>query len=362
MTLPSDTYFKNGVNIKVFIGQMKKIFILTDLMFSGQHDYFKNYINSAEFDHVNLTFEPIYWNLHTYDWEQYDELFCIIDHRSGYEDNPEFVSQLHHRMDLLQQNGFKFILANPWESEENVQGNKFSSILQGYEYKKWFGDTTWFWFFMKEKHKGQDFRCDHSHKPYEYLYLNKQPRPHRLRLWYALKDKQLLDNSLKSFLGLKEPVRLNPEYELPGVDPNNYPYYGKDQDLYVKTYEHTACSLISETNYYDNTSFITEKLWKPILCGHFFIVLGNQFYLKKIKEIGFRTFEDYFDESYDQEANTKKRIEKLVKLLESLKNFNWQDAYLSSHDLRKHNYDHFWSKTAYQKEVRKTVGRFLGFE
>ena len=87
-----------------------------------------------------------------------------------------------------------------------------------------------------------------------------------------------------------------------------------------------------------------------------------QFYLKKIKEIGFRTFEDYFDESYDQEANTKKRIEKLVKLLESLKNFNWQDAYLSSHDLRKHNYDHFWSKTAYQKEVRKTVGRFLGFE
>ena len=361
MTLASDTYFKKGVNIHLFIGQMKKIFILTDLMFSGQHGYFENYIKSADFDHVNLTFESVYWNLHTHDWDQYDELFCIIDHKSGYEDNPEFVSQLHHRMDLLLQNGFKFILANPWESEENMVEDKFYSILQGYEYKKWFGDATWFWFFMREKHKGQEFKCDHSHKPYKYLYLNKRVRDHRLQLWYTLDSRKLMDDSLRSFIGLPEPVRLDADYELPDVDPNNYPIYGRDQDIYIKPYEHTACSLISETNNNDKI-FITEKLWKPILCQQFFIVHGNYLYLQKLREMGFRTFGQYFDESYDLQTDPVRRKEKIVELIESLKKFNWKDAYLSSQDLRKHNHDLFWSDTAYQKEVRKTVGEFLGFE
>lgn len=338
---------------------MRKIFILTDLMFSGQHLYFENFIRNANIDHVEFTFEPNYWNLHIYDWDSYDQLFCIIDHRDGYESNPEFVSQLHRRMDLLRQNGFEFVLARPWESEANVAGSKFYDILKGHEYKKWFGDATWFWFYMREKHKGREFRCDHSHKPYDYLYLNKQPREHRLRLWWALNDRVLLDNSLTSFIGLQEPVRLDPDYELPDVDPNNYPSYGKDQDIYTRPYEHTACSLISETNDNDKI-FITEKLWKPVLCQQFFIVHGNYLYLQRLREMGFKTFGQYFDESYDLEADPVKRTEKIVELIESLKGFDWKDAYLSSKKLREHNYDLFWSDSTYQKQLQITVMRFLG--
>ena len=98
------------------------------------------------------------------------------------------------------------------------------------------------------------------------------------------------------------------------------------------------------------------------MCQQFFIVHGNYLYLQKLREIGFRTFGQYFDESYDLETDPVRRTEKIVELIESLKKFNWKDAYLSSQDLRKHNYDLFWSDPAYQKEVRKTVGRFLGFE
>jgi hypothetical protein len=338
---------------------MKKIFILTDLMFSGQHVYFENFIKSANIDGVEFTFESNYWNLHTYDWNTYDRLFCIIDHKDGYEDNPEFVSQLHHRMGILKQNGFEFVLARPWESEANVAGYKFYDILKGHEYKKWFGDATWFWYYMREKHKGQEFKCDHSYKPYEYLYLNKQIRDHRLQLWYALNKRKLMDDSLRSFIGLPEPVRLDADYELPDVDPNNYPIYGRDQDIYIKPYEHTACSLISETNNNDKI-FITEKLWKPILCQQFFIVHGNYLYLQKLREMGFRTFGQYFDESYDLETDPVRRIEKIVELIESLKKFNWKDAYLSSQDLRKHNYDLFWNNDTYQKQVQITVLDFLG--
>jgi len=353
---------------------MRKIFILTDLMYSGQHLHFENFIRSANIQDIEFTYEAQYWNLHNYEWNNYDDLICIIDHRDGYEDNPEFVEQLNNRIKLLRQNGFEFILARPWESEENMVTSKFYKLLKDLPYTKWFGDASWFWYWMRSKHlnayetymeggKAKDnfVDCDHSNKKFDYLYLNKQPRKHRVRLWNILNEKKLLGNSLISFLGLKPPIRLNPNYELPWVDTKNYPMQGMDQDFFVRPYEHTGCSIISETNDND-TIFITEKLWKPILCQHFFIVHGNYLYLQKIREMGFKTFGAYFDESYDLEPNPTKRIEKIAELIQSLKHFDWQDAYLSSKKLRQHNYDLFWSDGAYEKEVQKAVSKILGFK
>jgi hypothetical protein len=358
MTLASDTYFKKGVNIHVFIEHMKKIFILTDLMYSGQHLHFENFIRSANIKDIEFTYEPEYWNLHKYDWESYDELFCIIDHRDGYEDNPEFVEQLHKRIELLKQNGFGFILARPWESPENVANSKFYALLKDVVHTKWFGGTTWFWYWMRQQHTS--IECDHSNKPYRYLYLNKIPRSHRVRLWNQLHEKQLLDKSLTSFIGLDPPVRLEAEYELPDVDPRNYPATGKDQDIYKKPYEHTACSLISETNDNDDV-FITEKLWKPIMCGHFFIVHGNYLYLQRLKEMGFKTFGNYFDESYDLEQDPNKRIDNIVSLCSDLRTKKWQDIYLQTKALRQHNYDTMFDKEKLSLEINKTLNLFLEF-
>jgi len=338
---------------------MDKIFILTDLMYSGQHQMMQKFIESAEIPNLEFTFEAEYWNLHSYNWDEYDQLICIIDHKDGYENNPEFVDQLHKRMDLLKQNGFKFILARPWECEETVSESKFYNLLTNYDYKKWFGDHTWFWFVMRDKHKGMQYNCNHSHKPYHFLYLNKYPRPHRKLLWKQLKQKNLLDRSLHSFLGLDTPVRLDPEYELPWVDRHKYPKLGSDQDFFSKPYEHTACSLISETTD-GNNIFITEKLWKPILNQHFFIVHGNHLYLQKIREIGFKTFSKYFDESYDLESDRHIKIKKIVKLIEDLHDFDWQDAYMNSRALRQHNYDLFWNKQKYCDEVAEKIFYLLG--
>ena len=44
MTLASDTYFKKGVNIHVFIGHMQRNFILTDIMKTGFHQNLENFI------------------------------------------------------------------------------------------------------------------------------------------------------------------------------------------------------------------------------------------------------------------------------------------------------------------------------
>jgi len=96
------------------------------------------------------------------------------------------------------------------------------------------------------------------------------------------------------------------------------------------------------------------------LCQQFFIVHGNYLYLQRVREMGFRTFGQYFDESYDLETDPVKRTEKIVELIESLKGFDWKDAYLSSKKLREHNYDLFWSDDSYQKQLQTTVMQFLG--
>ncbi len=109
---------------------MKKIFILTDVMLSGQNLEFENFIRSANIEDISFTYEPEYWNLHNYDWDSYDALYCIIDQREQFMENSEFVTQLHTRLGILHQNGFKFILACPWESGDNVKHSKFYNELK----------------------------------------------------------------------------------------------------------------------------------------------------------------------------------------------------------------------------------------
>ena len=358
---------------------MKKIFILTDLMYSGQHREMQWFIESAKFEDIDFTFEPEYWNLHNYDWDSYDALYCIIDHRDGYEDSPEFVEQLHKRMELLKQNGFKFILARPWESAENVANSKFYDIIKEFDYNKWFGGTTWFWYWMRDKHRDNKLKVSHDHngsywhKTHDFLYLNKAPREHRIKLYNKLKDAYVLDNSIHTFTMLDPPVRLEKKYELPGIDPKDYPRWGKDQDIYELPYIDTVCSIVSETNDNDYEVFMTEKIWKPIIAQHVFVVHGNHLYLQRLREMGFKTFNNYFDEGYDLEQDSNERINKIVSLCKELKsrcddgsvvergNKKWQDIYLQTQALRKHNYDMFFNKEKLSLEINKTLELFLEF-
>jgi len=354
---------------------MKKIFILTDLMLSGQHLQFENFIRSANIEDIEFTYEAEYWNLHNYDWDSYDSLYCIIDQREQFTENKEFVTQLHIRLGLLEQNGFKFILACPWESGDNVKHSKFYKELEKYKYTKWHGDTTWFWYWMKDKHKDHKLEVSHDHhgsywhKVHEFLYLNKATREHRTKLYKQLLQENILENSIYTFVNMEPSRRLPKKYELPGIEPEHYPRWGKDQDIYALPYIDTVCSIVSETNDNDHDVFMTEKIWKPIMAQHVFIVHGNYLYLQKLREMGFKTFNSYFDEGYDLERDPNKRIDKIVSLCKELKDDStdlkhghrkWQDMYLQTKALRQHNYDVFWNDKLYERAVQKTVLEFLG--
>ena len=85
--------------------------------------------------------------------------------------------------------------------------------------------------------------------------------------------------------------------------------------------------IVTETSYHCNGVFISEKIIKPILCYQPFIVLGPYQYLKELKRLGFKTFAEFWDESYDEIENPKERyftIEKIILELnnKTIKEFN----------------------------------------
>ena len=53
---------------------------------------------------------------------------------------------------------------------------------------------------------------------------------------------------------------------------------------------------------------MTEKIWKPIIAQHLFIVHGNYLYLQRLREMGFRTFNNYFEEVYDLDFDYHRKL------------------------------------------------------
>ena len=361
---------------------MQRNFFLTDLMKTGEHQTYEQFLNTHSLPNQTIEYTGEYYTLHTYDLDSYDRRFALIDrriHNDRLVGNSEYSSELTKRVKLLHSQGFKFILATPWESVENIKTSSFIDNPNGdkkiliperideVQTFEWTGGTSWFWSYMYEKHKDNKFKFTHDHfgsywyKKHDFLYLNKHPREHRVKLYNKLLKEGVLSNSLYTFLGLKKPVRLTQEYELPWVKPENYPKWGLDQDIYEQPYIDTVCSVVSETNDNDYEVFMTEKIWKPIIAQHVFVVHGNHLYLQKLREMGFKTFGSYFDESYDLERDRDKKIDVIASLCKHLKTVNWQDIYRQTIALRQHNYDTFFNKEKLSAEVNKTLMSFLEF-
>jgi hypothetical protein len=79
-----------------------------------------------------------------------------------------------------------------------------------------------------------------------------------------------------------------------------------------KEYEETYFTIVGETNAEAQYLFITEKTLKPIMNLHPFFIVGNPYTIKYLKKLGFNTFSDFWDESYDEQPNFKLRCEMIV--------------------------------------------------
>ena len=94
----------------------------------------------------------------------------------------------------------------------------------------------------------------------------------------------------------------------------------------------------------DNSTFFTEKTFKAIAMQHPFMVYGNQDNLKYLRDLGFETFSDVIDESYDSARFPRDRFSIMMQEILRLGNHSLAECEQMREKLRpklEHNYNHF---------------------
>lgn len=191
-------------------------------------------------------------------------------------------------------------------------------------------------------------------------------RPHRMALAYLALKHELLDEGIWSFLNhtLKDSCAselraLYPDEPMAGYYANKIynmlPYEIDTQELSVEEkfsfqnidvnikelYASTYLHIVSETLFWNEfDTFFSEKTWRPILNLQPFIYVGSYKSLDRLKNLGFKTFHPYIDESYDNERDPIARMHMIEKEILKFKTRSLLDIhrwYYSITDILIHN-------------------------
>jgi hypothetical protein len=251
---------------------------------------------------------------------------------------------------------FNYFLTNPWFTKEDFLDNNINHqsgirLRENLEYLKTYK------------------------KPKKFLSLNRRPRVHRIILFTEImKDPLLRDSSIVS-LGSRHLEFFNQAgygsswtewYECfisedykhskySGIDFLNN--YDNSKDFFVDSnleynlafnfnetlHLNTFVNVLTETLFENETVFLSEKIFKPILGCQPFIVFGNPGTIQELKNAGFKTFEDFWDESYDSELDFSKRLEKIIGVLKNLTQKTDQELLEITKEMLpilQHNYEH----------------------
>lgn len=90
------------------------------------------------------------------------------------------------------------------------------------------------------------------------------------------------------------------------------------QEFDLSFYQKTFCSVVSESSVEQGKLFFSEKTSKPLFAKQPFIMVGNPYSLQKLHELGFKTFNEFWDESYDLEKSFERRLEKILNVMEEI--------------------------------------------
>jgi hypothetical protein len=191
-------------------------------------------------------------------------------------------------------------------------------------------------------------------KPYKFLFLNGRARPHRKYLYERFKQLNLLEQSLwtmldsrptisrsftlpdngRNLMATNSELRCLPKHYEVSLYKETIIYPGPPNRTFVKNdlfnntwgeiylqaepYIDTYFSLVTETVVEQPWPFRTEKIAKPLMIGHPFIVATSPGYYQDLHRLGFKTFGHVIDESFDSIENHQDRMDRIVDIVADL--------------------------------------------
>ena len=124
---------------------------------------------------------------------------------------------------------------------------------------------------------------------------------------------------------------------------NGYVYSDPLTDLY----KDILVDVVVESHVAGNTFFPTEKTVRPMLLKKPFIMFGSRNYLEHMRQMGFRTFADFWNEDYDgyEAADRLHRMQQLIDSIASMPINQLESMYWDMQYTLDHNYNLLMTQT-----------------
>jgi|LakMenE01Jun11ns_1017448.scaffolds.fasta_scaffold9883106_2 hypothetical protein len=124
-------------------------------------------------------------------------------------------------------------------------------------------------------------------------------------------------------------------------------------DTIITFYKDIFVDLVSETFLEGNVFFPTEKTFRPMLLKKPFIIMGPKNYMIYLRQMGFQTFYEYWDEDYDGYSPSIK-FKKILDVINNLSGKSVDELvnmYESMQNILDHNYNLITSNS-FQRKIR----------
>jgi len=102
------------------------------------------------------------------------------------------------------------------------------------------------------------------------------------------------------------------------------------ESLHREHFENSYCNFVIETHFElegGNGTTLTEKIVKPICHNQFFIIIGPPYTLKKLRELGYKSFNRCIDESYDSIEDNEERMNAVIELCTNIAAMSLDDIH-----------------------------------
>ena len=214
-------------------------------------------------------------------------------------------------------------------------------------------------------------------KPYLFDVLLGTRRPHRDFVMLTLqKHSRLLENSIVNYrdvftggfvdkqsqsianlftgIDLAWPyVSPNLKYEwevTQNIEKNVSPFL--PYEMYRRTWYTAVCETLNTGSQF----FLTEKTSKPLFAKRLFVMFSSTHHLSNLKTLGFETFGDVIDETYDQEEIDTTRYQMAFDQMLSLSQQDPVKVLAKVAPILEHNHNRLWQL---QQETQKEMKRLL---
>jgi hypothetical protein len=188
-------------------------------------------------------------------------------------------------------------------------------------------------------------------KPIFFDALLGQPRTHRDFVFNAVHRYKLQEKILTTYLDsdtgtFRKNFLFEPDIEELGTlidrTVDMVRYHGEIMALSrivpIQIYNQTAYSIVAETGADNSYSFFTEKTAKCFLARRMFVMFSGFGFLQNLRKIGFRTFDNVIDESYDLITSDYLRWEAAFDQVQKLCEMDQQEVFEKIASITEHNY------------------------